>query len=53
MNLKKGDLKGLIKREAQTQNTTRLRSVVDKSKTNGPKGGEDNTNKGFTPLGSL
>lgn len=50
---KKGDLKSLIQREAQTQNRKRLGKVVEKSKTPASSSNEPPKNTGFVALGDL
>ena len=52
---KKGDLSGLIKTQAQSQNVKRLKRAVEKTKEDTKSGADDTAgkNKGFISLGSL
>lgn len=50
---KKGDLKSLIQRQAQTQNRKRLGKVIEKSRQQKPGGDDTSQKPAFVPLGSL
>ncbi len=49
----KGDLSALIKKEAKTQTTQRLRTVVNKANNNSLKSDAHNISKDYVPLGHL
>lgn len=50
----KGDLSALIKKEAKTQTTQRLRTTVNRANNTNPKGADvGNQNKDYVPLGHL